>query len=741
MDGEALDLPTLTFHSDPYAHPELAGSPPTEPPQLARLIDLMDQQLYVLRIDQRQAAADFSQQPIPEVPASNSSAWNALLGSTLKDIIEPRVERWRSGLDALLVFVNSVLGRLDLWAIRDKTARTNELLVNLTDVMISLSGKPSSGLNLTYPVPFRPDPSIVRVNAFWSLALTFSLAIAALAVGSRGFLNMIAWSQHQKASERLADIWTRWNAANSVLNLLFSSVNELRTPPPFILFAFGLSVLCITVVAALLCFTVIDASIHSASSPFQSKLAYSIHSSLVPTLKSYASWVRCVCLPHRALPSSKLDPNTMGPISSNHVDAGCLPASTNDLYHRMVQLTHEDASLDQAAGALFNVIHERAGSPSHGHVRITSQECTTLRHLLSPEASIRSNRIAAWVIVPMQTVDARRSIIYSPASFGPVLASLAGAAKRSGGGYPLATLWDSPFIRAMAVMLLDEDRDSIEHPLVVHCLSSSYSAWDELRFGTLQYPQLVFSFLLDILYAKLHEELPVLVDKSEARIVDVLLSPRFSLAAVPVSIDSQNFMRSLMYRSPTDHRRELTHLVRWVIKVSSAPHVIRFYLRTLEDMSTLQAKALTWAQCGSLFAIVDTVARLCLEPDDVSGSAPPSLPPFESWDLLSDLCATCLVKFITSRHRLGIAAFSFDLTLTFLNVLRNFRPSPTSMTFRYLPIIFRYVHDTPHLRYGEVLAEFQTFLDVVGFKNPADLREADERSLAWTIGDNVSFDG
>ncbi|KAJ7151224.1 hypothetical protein C8R46DRAFT_826255, partial [Mycena filopes] len=189
---------------------------------------------------------DFSQQPIPEVPATSSSAWNALLQSTLKETIDPRVERWRSGLDALLVFlglfsaivttflVNSLAGLEE-----DQTSRTNELLVNLTEILISLSGKPASGLNLTYPAPFTPASGDVRVNAFWSVSLTFSLTIAALALGCRGFLNMVTWSRHKRASERLADIWTRWNGTNRVLRPVIEALPQLLIFPVF-LFILGI---------------------------------------------------------------------------------------------------------------------------------------------------------------------------------------------------------------------------------------------------------------------------------------------------------------------------------------------------------------------------------------------------------------------------------------------------------------------------------------------------------------------
>ncbi|KAJ6608282.1 hypothetical protein B0H10DRAFT_527746 [Mycena sp. CBHHK59/15] len=286
----------------------------------SKLITLLDEQLSVLRrIDQRQAAADLSQQPIPEVPATNSSAWNALLWSTLAETIEPRVDRWRSGLDALLVFLGLFSAIVTAFFVNsvdslteNKVARTNELLVNLTDIILALGGESASNLTFIRPVTFSPDPSDVRVNAFLSLSLTFSLSIAALAIACRGFLNMITWSRYKKASSRLTDIWTRWNAADHVLrpaiealpqllilpvvlfiigilDLLFSSARQLCPPPPLILVASCLSVICITVVAALLCFTIVDGSIHPTSSAFQSPLVHSAHVWLIPRLQRFAS--------------------------------------------------------------------------------------------------------------------------------------------------------------------------------------------------------------------------------------------------------------------------------------------------------------------------------------------------------------------------------------------------------------------------------------------------------------------
>ncbi|KAJ7207205.1 hypothetical protein GGX14DRAFT_456567 [Mycena pura] len=626
----------------------------------------------------------------------------------MTDRIQPSVERWRSGLDALLVF--------------DKVARTNELLVNLTDIVVALGGRPASELNVTSPTQFRPDSSNVRVNGLWSLSLTLSLAIAALAVGCRAFTNMIDWSRHKKAYERLADIWTRWNAKNrllrpaieslpwllifpvllfliGILDMLISSVETLAFLPPFLVAALGLSVLSVTAVAALFCFIIVDGSIHPASSPFQSTFARTIHTSLAPRFER----LRLV-FSHGLAHSIKRETDMSQPFEEG-TSATSLPPDTIDLYHKIVQLTHEDESLNQAAGALFNIINNGAGSLYGDEVYISSQECATLRHLLSPEASIRCNRTAASVIVRIQTVEPHRSIAYPGGEFGPILVALTEAAKRAGAGYTLAALWDSPFIRTIAVMLFEEDIDSTEHPLILRCLSSKLSQWHRLLFSHPEcagHHQSVLSFLLDVLYAKLHETLPAVANKVDARAVDLLLSPRFTLAAVPVSISTRNFMQSLIYRFPWEHQHELAHIIRWIMKATAPLHVVSCYLRNVDGLSPEQAESLSWVLCGNLFAIVDTVAQVCLDTED-----------FEDWALLAELCSTCLVKFITSRDRLGIVGFPFDLASTFLRVARNASLNPESPTFRHLSTIYRFVHDTPHLRYTELLTEFQAFLDIV----------------------------
>lgn len=58
---------------------------------------------------------------------------------------------------------------------QDDLFRTNELLANLTEVVIILSGIPATSLNLASSEPFVPDPSSIRVNFYWSLALVLSV--------------------------------------------------------------------------------------------------------------------------------------------------------------------------------------------------------------------------------------------------------------------------------------------------------------------------------------------------------------------------------------------------------------------------------------------------------------------------------------------------------------------------------------------------------------------------------------
>lgn len=54
-----------------------------------------------------QNTKDHTWQPIPQIPASSSSAWNPLYDSMMQKSITPAVDRWKGTLDTLLIFVSA----------------------------------------------------------------------------------------------------------------------------------------------------------------------------------------------------------------------------------------------------------------------------------------------------------------------------------------------------------------------------------------------------------------------------------------------------------------------------------------------------------------------------------------------------------------------------------------------------------------------------------------------------------
>ncbi|KAJ7280097.1 hypothetical protein C8J57DRAFT_1058132, partial [Mycena rebaudengoi] len=189
---------------------------------------------------------DLSQQPMPEVSSTSNSTWGALLRTTVAETIQPKVDRWRSRLDALLVFLGLFSAIVTAFLVEslsdlrpDEAARTNELLANLTDIMIALSGVNPMSLNLSTPAQFQPDSTDVRLNSYWSLSLILSLSVAALAVTCRGFLNMVTLSRHAKATNKLIDIKMRWKEADKMLGPVIEMIPQLLVIP-VLLFVVGL---------------------------------------------------------------------------------------------------------------------------------------------------------------------------------------------------------------------------------------------------------------------------------------------------------------------------------------------------------------------------------------------------------------------------------------------------------------------------------------------------------------------
>ncbi|KAJ6541203.1 hypothetical protein DFH09DRAFT_991081, partial [Mycena vulgaris] len=228
-------------------HPELDSGATILADSIIKLSSLIEEQTSLLRRNALwKVAADKSREPIPEVPGTSSSAWNALLRSCLADSIQPKADGWRSGLDALLVFLGLFSAIVAAFIIPslgtlkpDDIARSNELLANITIIILTISGANATQLNLPQPTVFVPDPSDVRLNVYLTLSLIISLSIGALAIACRGFLNLVSWSQHTKAVERLTDITTRWKAAEKLLGPAIESLPQLLIIPA-ILFILGL---------------------------------------------------------------------------------------------------------------------------------------------------------------------------------------------------------------------------------------------------------------------------------------------------------------------------------------------------------------------------------------------------------------------------------------------------------------------------------------------------------------------
>ncbi|KAJ7742787.1 hypothetical protein B0H16DRAFT_1860498 [Mycena metata] len=520
-----------------------------------RLALLMEEQNVLLRrMDQRQAAADISQQPMPEVPATSSSAWNALLRSALTDTIQPQVDRWRSGLDALLVFLGLFSGIVTAFFVGslgtlqpDPTARTNELLANLTDIVISLGGNPN--LNVPQPAIFRPDRTDVRLNSLWALSLVLSLTLAALAVLCRGFLNMAAFSRDAKASNKLVDIKSRWRATEKILgtsveslplflvvpvllfivgllDTLFSTALQLSPAPTPILVASGISLFFFCALISFLFFTTVDSSLNPTTSPFQTAFSQIFHRQLRPAVSSLLSKLYRRPLSVGFTSGRATDAETSISVGEEVYEL----SSDAKVYHEVIQTTHDDDSLDHASAALFEVlkrsIHPTGYVPRIGP--LADEEHTTLLHLLTPEASMRSSRTAAQVIIRLHS-DYLSFVSYSDAQVNDLVPALAEAAKRSCLGNVFAALWDSPFLHAMSV-IVDPDLAVKDNAPAVWVLASPYASWDHLpsKKDEPSRHSAVLTFVLKVVQEKLVEALANSTRATEVGIVDSILSPQFN---------------------------------------------------------------------------------------------------------------------------------------------------------------------------------------------------------------------
>lgn len=56
-------------------------------------------------------------------------------------------------------------------------SRTNEILVNLTEILVVLSAVNASEFHFNPPSSFEPEASAVRLNVYWSISLILSVSV------------------------------------------------------------------------------------------------------------------------------------------------------------------------------------------------------------------------------------------------------------------------------------------------------------------------------------------------------------------------------------------------------------------------------------------------------------------------------------------------------------------------------------------------------------------------------------
>ncbi|KAJ7280127.1 hypothetical protein C8J57DRAFT_1174794 [Mycena rebaudengoi] len=563
---------------------------------------------------------DLSQQPMPEVSATSNSTWGALLRTTVAETIQPKVDRWRSGLDALLVFLGLFSAIVTAFLVEslnglrpDEAARTNELLANLTDIMIALSGVNPMSLNLSTPTQFHLDSTDVRLNSYWSLSLILSLSVAALAVTCRGFLNMVTLSRHAKATDKLIDIKMRWKEADKMLgpviemipqllvipvllfvvgllDTIFSDVLQLAMLPAPVLVTTSLSLFFIAGVVAFLGYSLFDASIRPRSSPFQSTFASIISTSIMPLMQSSILWLRAqstLCLPTFSVELPQIN-TTDKPVAKH--------------YHETVQAMHDDDALDKASAALKSVLDHQHRYPWES---LWEEETATLVHLLSPEASIRANRTAATAIAGFD-VDRARSIPQK------VIIALVHAARRSVGSTSIATLESSTFLAAMVRCIVQYGDPGPEHPPALRILGSEYVSLEHEPESRLE----VISLVSDILFHDISGKTNV---------------PKHQTAAVaalfhPDTIKTINMLQALC----SVPRWNRTPVAEILVEAKTARAVIQAAFEVLELLHSNSVLGL---------AMVAEVACAALSRSD-----------FSDHGLLGDLCVSCILNIMQDSN-------------------------------------------------------------------------------------------
>lgn len=286
----------------------------------------------------------------------------------------------------------------------DAAFDTNQLLANLTDVVILVSGVNASQLSLRAPVAFEPDASALRLNFYWStsfspqresslhtdVSINFSynilqISIASLAVASRGYLALLTRSRYKQTYKKLTDIRGRWQQAKRQLGPLIDTLPQLLIISVLLLLAglldsmisdwlstsprSGLALaavilagIYVATAGMIIIYTFVHGCLDSSKSPFQSTA-----SRVVETFTTRLHPPQDKNPPPFILREEELDnlhPTVQTALDDrswtpdlgprHHKNRSKTTLNKEELYtfYASVQTTHDDHSLDLAAAAL-----------------------------------------------------------------------------------------------------------------------------------------------------------------------------------------------------------------------------------------------------------------------------------------------------------------------------------------------------------------------------------------------------
>ncbi|KAG6825516.1 hypothetical protein H0H92_003421 [Tricholoma furcatifolium] len=414
---------------------------------------------------------------ISDVPPTSSSAWTPLLRKHMEEVL-PVIDRWRGTLDTSLIFVRLVFKNefIALFSAivttffvqtlpgltENPAVTTNQLIANLTDIILLLHGEDAAALKLRQPTPFAPEPVSIRTCLWWSLALTLSV--------------------HQK----LTDLQAKWKEGEVLLGhatewlprcLLFPvglfliglldrlvvAADPLSGPTVAIFVAGIASCVCgfgipgIYAVNILKrCPSIISDSFLPTflrpSIPTKDDKGFARRNTPAETifagLRKALRWLRFSTDGPNSRPSADQDSEkqqisieTTDSSNALHIDDGELmegPLLTHEhrkAFHIALSVTHEVESLDQAVTALHALIVDIKRAAIFGESpEVTGYEVRTFQHLLSMDASAWCNIATAEAIMTSVDYDLEHHIPalhYSPESMMIVIEALCLASKRN----------------------------------------------------------------------------------------------------------------------------------------------------------------------------------------------------------------------------------------------------------------------------------------------------------------------